>query len=156
MGRIALVLDTIYSENPRVAILASFLSLVEIILFLLVTFVTLDIDYVAHVALVSSAFAVGTAREVVLYAWRRREFKHESKMLWLNLLGLVALLILIIVFLVLELGGPENQNSGIAEITLFDVLICMTAFHVVELKSLELRASAKRDDDHDSQQNVRR
>ncbi len=140
MGRAAVVVHSFYDLHRGVVLVTSILGLVEIVLFMLVTFVSVDANYEAHIALVSSAFAVGYASETVLL-WRRwRDVEIEKWMFGLNCAALVALLILIIIFLVIELA-TTNEDSGIVEYFLFVTLIYLTIFLVLDLPHLHTKRS---------------
>ncbi len=138
MGRTALVVYFMWRQWRRWAIVITLIGTIEIVLFLITTFITLDADYTAHIWVISTAVAFGTLREAILLAHRvvTRPERDERRFWYLfgNGLTLALLLALTISFAVFELdGGP--QDSGLIEYAMLFTLIEMNDFHVLDLFS---------------------
>ncbi len=141
MCRIGLVFDNLYVLSKAVAAAATSLSVVEIVMLVVTTFVSVSDYEDAHIGVIMCGFGAGTMREIILLWWRWRQRPPGLPWrLWANALGVAVLLALIVAFLALELSGPVSQDSGAVEISMFDVLIVMTPFHVVELGIVERMA----------------
>ncbi len=142
--RMTITVKATLMRSYWLTIAAATMGGIETTLFLLVTYVSLDVNTTLHFVLVSCAFGLGSLREFVLIGVRFSLLPKRTRKCYHEWLGFNAIFLATMISLAIAYAVVGGGDDNLMEYFIFALLFAMTYFHVPDYAppSLSLHASS--------------